>query len=93
MPPRALSALAASTPARDERLPARPAQLMCAARFHILTNEEWELAKADTFMVALPVEGAHGGGGRAVLSPHSPAAARRAVTTPPCTPSHSPSLQ
>lgn len=32
-------------------------QLMCAARFHIMTTAEWELAKADKFMFSLPVEG------------------------------------
>eukprot|EP00198_Chlamydomonas_reinhardtii_P011487 XP_001700824.1 predicted protein [Chlamydomonas reinhardtii] len=31
-------------------------QLMCAARFHIMTTAEWELAKADKFMFSLPVE-------------------------------------
>ncbi|KAG2484978.1 hypothetical protein HYH03_016273 [Edaphochlamys debaryana] len=31
-------------------------QLMAAARFHILTNAEWELAKADKFLFSLPVE-------------------------------------
>ncbi|GIL61971.1 hypothetical protein Vafri_16221 [Volvox africanus] len=31
-------------------------QLMAAARFHILTTREWELAKSDKFMFSLPVE-------------------------------------
>ncbi|GFR47251.1 hypothetical protein Agub_g8937 [Astrephomene gubernaculifera] len=31
-------------------------QLMAAARFHVLTAAEWELAKADRFMLSLPVE-------------------------------------
>lgn len=31
-------------------------QLMCAARFHILSITEWEVAKADKFRFSLPVE-------------------------------------
>jgi hypothetical protein len=33
---------------------------MAAARFHILTTKEWELAKADKFMFSLPVAGERG---------------------------------
>lgn len=29
---------------------------MCAARFHILSHTEWEVAKADKFRFSLPVE-------------------------------------
>ncbi|EFJ44712.1 hypothetical protein VOLCADRAFT_95056 [Volvox carteri f. nagariensis] len=40
----------------EQKLIADFMQLMVAARFHILTTGEWELAKADKFMFSLPVE-------------------------------------
>ncbi|GIL91758.1 hypothetical protein Vretimale_14893 [Volvox reticuliferus] len=40
----------------EQKLIADFMQLMAAARFHILTTREWELAKSDKFMFSLPVE-------------------------------------
>lgn len=41
---------------REQRLVADLIQLMAAARFHLLSQEEWQLAVSESFMFDLPVD-------------------------------------